>query len=98
MPAVREGTNARGKKRPGGLSLNPFKILERLLKKIPIFSSLEEGIPLKAKILIAVLVLVSIFGASYTAYNLYDFTQNAPQKVLRALVSVAHCAGLSCLF
>ena len=66
-------------KQPGGLSLNPFKVLERLLKKIPIFSKLEEGIPLKAKILIATLVLVSIAGATYTAYNLYDFTQNDPK-------------------
>ena len=66
-------------KQSGGFSLNPFRALELLLKKIAVFRKLEEGIPLKAKILIAVLVLISITGAGYTAYNLYDFTQNNPK-------------------
>lgn len=57
----------------------PFRAMESLLKKIPMFSKVEEGIPAKAKIIIAVLVLVSILGGGYTAYNLYDFTQNSPE-------------------
>ncbi len=56
----------------------PFRVLESLLKAITPFRWLEKGMPLKAKIIIAVLVLVSIAGAGYTSFRLYDFTQNNP--------------------
>jgi hypothetical protein len=58
---------------------SPFGLIERILYKIPGFKQFEHGVPLKAKILIAVLVLVSVTGGSYTAFNLYDFTQNDPK-------------------
>lgn len=46
--------------------LNPFKWL-------------REGMPLKGKIIIAVLMLVMIIGGGIVAFKFYDFTQNNPK-------------------
>jgi nitrate/TMAO reductase-like tetraheme cytochrome c subunit len=42
-------------------------------------SFLKERLPLKAKVLIAVLALVLISGGGVVAYKFYDFTQNNPR-------------------
>jgi hypothetical protein len=43
------------------------------------FRWLEAGMPLKGKIIIAVLLLVLLVGAGYGSFRFYDFTQNNPK-------------------
>lgn len=50
--------------------------LRRLFK--PIYW-LKEGMPLKGKIIIAVLALIILIGGGYIAFRFYDFTQNNPK-------------------
>ncbi|HXX54423.1 MAG TPA: NapC/NirT family cytochrome c [Thermodesulfovibrionales bacterium] len=52
------------------------KIKDFILKP---FRWLEMGVPLKAKILIAVLLLILLVGAGYGSFRFYDFTQNNPK-------------------
>lgn len=43
------------------------------------FRWLESGMPLKGKVIIAVLMLVLLVGAGYGSFRFYDFTQNNPK-------------------
>ena len=56
----------------------PFRLAEKILKFISPLRWLEKDMPLKGKIIIAVLLLV-IFGVvGYSSFRFYDFTQNNP--------------------
>lgn len=56
----------------------PFRFLERVLKFFSPFRWLEKEMPMKGKLIIAVLLLVILGGAGYISYSFYDFTQNNP--------------------
>jgi trimethylamine-N-oxide reductase cytochrome c-type subunit TorC len=57
----------------------PFRLLARLFKLITPFGWLESGIPLKGRILMAVLLLAVIAGGGYGAYRFYNYTQKNPK-------------------
>ncbi len=52
------------------------RIIDLILRP---FRWLETGMPLKGKIIIAVLLLVLLVGAGYGSFRFYDFTQNNPK-------------------
>lgn len=52
------------------------KIINKLLTP---FKLLEKGMPLKGKIIIALLFLLIIFAGGIIAFKFYDFTQNNPK-------------------
>lgn len=53
--------------------MNPVQAVRNL------FTWLREGMPLKAKVIIAVLLLFILAGGGIVAYRFYDFTQNNPR-------------------
>ena len=50
------------------------------------FTWLREGMPLKGKIIIAVLMLVIMVGGGIVAFKFYDFTQNLSSGVNRCVI------------
>jgi nitrate reductase cytochrome c-type subunit len=52
------------------------KLLNKLLTPV---RWIKEGVPLKGKIIIAILLLFIIIGSSIVAFKFYDFTQNNPK-------------------
>ncbi len=56
----------------------PFHLFERFLKFFSPFKWLERDMPLKGKIIIAVLLLGIFSGIGYASFRFYDFTQNNP--------------------
>lgn len=55
----------------------PFRLLKNILARA--HGWIEKGVPLKAKIIIAVLLLMILIGAGYGSFRFYDFTQNNPK-------------------
>ena len=56
-----------------------FHPLKWIGDKFPFLRWLKEGMPLKGKIIIAVLLLVIVVGGGVIAFKFYDFTQNNPK-------------------
>jgi cytochrome c nitrite reductase small subunit len=57
--------------------IHPIKRLKEWMPRP--FRWLKEGMPLKGKVIIAVLLLAMMAGGGVVAYNFYDFTQNNPK-------------------
>lgn len=55
--------------------INPIK----WLINIKPLKWLKEGMPLKGKVIIAILLLIIFTGGGYTAFRFYDFTQKSPK-------------------
>ncbi len=62
----------------GRILAAPFWVVERVLKFFSPFRWLEKGMPLKGKIIIAVLLLAILGGVGYASFRFYDFTQTNP--------------------
>lgn len=62
--------------------MNPLQWLKYLGKPITwsknLLAWIDEGIPLKGKVIIALLLLVILVGSGFVSYRFYDFTQNNP--------------------
>jgi len=62
----------------GRMLLAPVRFAERVLKFFSPFKWLEKDMPVKGKVIIAVLLLSILSGVGYASFRFYDFTQNNP--------------------
>jgi len=53
--------------------MNPLKKIISPMKK------LGEGLSMKAKLIIAVLIMIMLLGAAFVGYQVFDYTQNDPK-------------------
>jgi len=60
------------------LIVAPVHLAERVVKIFSPFRWLEKEMPLKGKIIIAVLLLTILGGAGFASFRFYDFTQHNP--------------------
>ena len=66
-----------------------FRLAGKILKFINPLRWLEKDMPLKGKIIIAVLLLVIFGGVGYGSFRFYDFTQNNPTIAITTPASIS---------